>query len=116
MRGMNSQLSPLTNVTLPAYAIRVYLNLHCPAKTIAMLTVDEYDFCRKAMRGGRTDVRRMLKEWTPQDFEVGDYGQHVDIQSMYPFVQFNQRCQSVFRNLSSLRQPINLLWTICTRF
>ena len=29
MRGLNSHLSPLTNVTLPAYAIRVYLNLHC---------------------------------------------------------------------------------------
>lgn len=47
----------------------------------------EYWFARAALRGGRTDMRRVYKEITPEEFDQGKRIHYRDINSSYPYQQ-----------------------------
>jgi len=53
----------------------------------AVLTEGEYWFARLALRGGRTDVRRLTYTLTDEDKALGRRIAYVDVVSMYPSVQ-----------------------------
>ncbi|KAI3662109.1 hypothetical protein MP638_005557 [Amoeboaphelidium occidentale] len=88
MTELNGGLSPLCNATLASYTLRVYKNLRMPLNTICELKPEEYSFAKGAFRGGRTEVRCLNKKWSDEELESGRYGVYVDIQSMYPAVQY----------------------------
>jgi hypothetical protein len=50
----------------------------------AVLTLDEYSFARKALRGGRTEIRKFYHKGPIKD---------LDIQSEYPFCQLTKTMQ-----------------------
>lgn len=85
---INQGLNPLNSNTIAAYAMKVYRTLHMPEECLTSLSPQEDAFARKAFHGGRTDVRCMLKFWTPDQISQGVYGKYQDIQSLYPYVQF----------------------------
>lgn len=84
----NMGLNPLRNCTIASYALKVYRNIHMPAETMVHLSPKEEEFARKALHGGRTDVRQMLKYYSKEDIQQGVYGCYQDVQSLYPTVQF----------------------------
>jgi hypothetical protein len=88
MKELNNEISPLTNVTLASYALTVYRNLYMPSQSIYVATEEEHRFAQASLHGGRTDVRVMFKEWCSAQVAEGYYGCYVDVQSMYPFVQY----------------------------
>ncbi|KAI8903035.1 DNA polymerase type B, organellar and viral-domain-containing protein [Gorgonomyces haynaldii] len=90
MKELNKGISPLTNVTLASYALTVFRNLHMPENTLVVATEEEHSFAAKALHGGKTDVRVLYREWTPEQIDQGIYGCYVDVQSMYPFVQYTR--------------------------
>jgi hypothetical protein len=53
----------------------------------AALLPAEYWFARKALRGGRTDARCLLKELSQEEIDRGCEIRYQDIVSMYPYVQ-----------------------------
>lgn len=52
-----------------------------------ILLSNEYWFARKALRGGRTDVRKIYHELSPEEESRGCKIVYQDIVSMYPYVQ-----------------------------
>lgn len=52
-----------------------------------VLVSNEYWFARAALRGGRTDVRKLYHTVDKQDWDRGVRIRYQDIVSMYPFVQ-----------------------------
>ena len=55
----------------------------------AVLVPNEYHYARLALRGGRTDVRKLYHEVTEQDHAEGRDIVYQDIVSQYPFQQVN---------------------------
>ena len=53
----------------------------------AVLLANEYWFARKALRGGRTDVRKVHHRVSNEDWAKGVRIRYQDIVSMYPYVQ-----------------------------
>jgi hypothetical protein len=51
-----------------------------------VLKPDEYYFARRALRGGRTDVRRLLLELDDEAIARGENIRYVDVCSMYPYM------------------------------
>ena len=94
MKELNDEISPLTNITLASYALTVYRNLYMPKDTLCVATEEEHNFAQEALHGGKTDVRILYREWSKQDLENEVYGCYVDVQSMYPYVQYNQEMPS----------------------
>lgn len=84
----NQGLNPLKCCTIASYALKVYRNLHMPEETLVHLSAEEEKFARRALHGGRTDVRQLLKHYSEEDVERGVYGCYQDVQSLYPTVQF----------------------------
>lgn len=60
-------------------------------ETWATLKPQEYALCRKALRGGRTEVFNVLMELSQEELDAGIRIRHVDITSSYPFQQIHQR-------------------------
>ncbi len=56
-------------------------------ETWAVLVENEYWFARLALRGGRTEVRRIYHKLTDDDIAQGKRIWYQDIVSMYPYVQ-----------------------------
>lgn len=83
-----NKLNPLYKYTIAAYAQQVYMTYHMPEKMLAHLSQKEEEFARRALHGGRTDVRTMFKSWTKDEVAQGYYGCYQDVQSLYPTVQF----------------------------
>ena len=67
-----------------------YMEYLAKEKTWATLLDEEYRFARKALRGGRTDVRKLYKCLTPEEIESGRRIRYQDIVSMYPYQQVAQ--------------------------
>ena len=103
-------LSPWMNATSPSYVHELFLrklsdNLDLPAvsktddlrfdkiqelsddKFWAALVPNEYWFARLALRGGRTEVRKIYHQISQQDWDRGVRIRYQDIVSMYPYVQ-----------------------------
>lgn len=85
---MNAGLNPMASLTIASYAFRVYRTLHMPANTIVALKEEEFNFAQRAMHGGRTDVRQMLKHYSFDNVKQEKYAKYQDVQSLYPYVQF----------------------------
>jgi hypothetical protein len=85
---MNQGLSPKNTITTASYAFKVYKTLHIPDKTICRLNYDQDMFARMAMHGGKTDVRIMQVELSDETIEQGTGMRYVDVQSLYPTVQY----------------------------
>jgi len=81
-------IEPLRSVTIAGYALKVFCASHMVDGTIAVLNRDEYTFARRAFRGGRTEVFRLDREWTPEEIARAVFGRYQDIVSLYPTVQF----------------------------
>lgn len=82
-----NNLDPLQCVTIASYCMRVFKVNHLGENTISVLKRDEYDFCKRAFFGGRTNCVKLYKDWT-QTRDKGVYGRYIDVQSLYPTVQF----------------------------
>lgn len=102
-------LSPWFHATAPSYVHALMLhklseNLELPdpkdhelyketinklawEKHWGVLTPNEYWFARKALRGGRTEVRKVYHRVSEQDWARGVRIRYQDIVSMYPYVQ-----------------------------
>jgi len=61
-----------------------------PENQLAALKENEFLFAQRAMHGGRTDVRQMLKHYTIDNVHNGKFAKYQDVQSLYPFVQFTK--------------------------
>lgn len=85
---MQNGLNPMYKYTIAAYAQEVYLTYHMPEKSLIYLSKEEEEFARRALHGGRTDVRCMFRSWSEEDVAQGVYGCYQDVQSLYPTVQF----------------------------
>lgn len=83
-----NKMNPMVHYTIASYAQKVYIDKHMPPKSLAYLTEEEEKFARRALHGGRTDVRKMYMKWTDEDVASGRYGVYQDVQSLYPTVQF----------------------------
>lgn len=81
-------LNPFDSITIASYALNMYHTFYMPEDTIVRLTSQEHDDIARAMHGGRTDTRCLLREWTPEEVANGYYGKYQDVQSLYPTVQF----------------------------
>lgn len=86
--ALNQGLNPMERSTIASYAMQIYKSLYAKPDVIAYLSPEAQQFARAAFAGGRTDVRRMLKHWSPADVKAGRYGVYQDVQSLYPTVQF----------------------------
>lgn len=82
------QRYPLLDMTIAQYTFNVYLSQYMSEETLYYLNQSEIDFVRRALHGGKTDVRRFLYEQTEQDRRDNAGLRYVDIQSLYPTVQF----------------------------
>ncbi|KND03433.1 uncharacterized protein SPPG_00918 [Spizellomyces punctatus DAOM BR117] len=103
-------MSPWFNPTAPGYIHEVSVRKLCADITLpdpktdqglfmreiqrlaqtefwAVLTYSEYWFARKALRGGRTDARKVYHHISDEDWNRGVRIRYVDIVSMYPYVQ-----------------------------
>lgn len=99
-------ISPWFSSTAPAYVHSVVIkqiskNLEIPPEgeerriavqealktSWAALKPEEYWFARKALRGGRTDVRKLRHVLTDHEKQRGIKIKYVDVVSMYPAVQ-----------------------------
>jgi hypothetical protein len=84
-------LPPLERLTIASYTYNCWRTLHFTEKKLAYHSFFEEKFARKALRGGRTDVRVFYKRWSMEDiFEKKVYGKYVDVQSMYPYVMYTK--------------------------
>jgi hypothetical protein len=80
-------IDPLKCVTIASYCIRVFKSTHMEHETIAVLKRNEYDFGKRGFFGGRTNAVSLYKDWT-KSVDEGVYGRYIDVQSLYPSVQF----------------------------
>lgn len=84
----NNQLNPLECLTIASYALQCYKTNHMPEDQVAFLSPEAQLMARDAFAGGRTDVRKLLRYWSAEEVERGEYGVYQDVQSLYPAVQF----------------------------
>lgn len=103
--------SPLFSVTAPAYVSKCSIRgltmiNELPPKTVPdqrkeklyemsqeawpVNTKEEHHFDSLALRGGRTDLRKLLCEITEDEFEAGKRIPYVDIISEYPSCQYQK--------------------------
>ncbi len=83
-------IDPLRKPTIASYAMSVFLTNHYNPENnpIAVLTKYEYEFVKRSFVGGRTEAIRNYKKWEDHEIANGIGGRYVDIQSLYPTVQF----------------------------
>jgi len=85
------QLDPLEKLTIASYTTNCWFTNHFPEKTIAWHPMWMADNARRALRGGRTDIRVFYRKYSMEDvFVKKKYGLYVDVQSMYPFVMYKR--------------------------
>ena len=78
--------SPEASITVAQFTYLTYVNLYMPPDCIEYLDDNEYDFARRALRGGNTNVRQLYWE---SDATIPGHGlRYIDVQSLYPSVQF----------------------------
>lgn len=80
--------SPFTQMTIASYALAVYKNGYLKENMVGYLSSRAQLFARRALYGGKTDVRQMLKYWSVEQVKQGRYGIYQDVQSLYPTIQY----------------------------
>ena len=93
--AINAGLNPMDCMTIASYALKVYRTLHLPPGVLYVLPEDFSTFARKCLKGGRTDARQLYRRWAasseslhPDQEQQSPGAAYIDIQSMYPAVQF----------------------------
>jgi len=81
-------LNPIDCSTIAAYAMKVYRTNYLVDNKICVLKKDEYDFIKRGFFGGRTEVFQLHVNITDEELKDGKYINYIDIQSLYPTVQF----------------------------
>ena len=81
-------LNPLKSSTIASDCMKVYRTNYMPKDKIAILTKEEYNFCKRGFFGGRTEVFKLHSKWDTAQVINGTYGKYVDINSLYPTVQY----------------------------
>ncbi len=90
-KAVNQGMNPLDYLTTASYSYNVWRTLHMPENTLVYFKKEFHDVARLALRGGRTDVRCILKEWSKEDVLSGkSYGVYADVQSMYPYIMYTR--------------------------
>lgn len=79
---------PLQDMTIAQYTFNVYRERHMPNDTLFYLDQCQVHFARRALHGGKTDTRKMIYHQTPDEKARGCGLRYVDIQSLYPTVQY----------------------------
>lgn len=79
-------ISPLRSITSASVAMNVYRNKFMPANSLYCLSTLEHNFAHKALRGGRTDVKRLHYE-CPEDAKIV----YRDVCSLYPYVMMDTK-------------------------
>lgn len=103
-------MTPWLNATAPSFVHEVFLSLLskqlelpnpkedmniysakiqelADTKFWAVLKPNEYWFARKALRGGRTEIKKMYHHITDEEYAQGKYITYQDVNSLYPFQQ-----------------------------
>ena len=81
-------IHPLKSTTIASYCMRVYRTKFMPTDEIAVLTKEEYDFIKRGFFGGRTECFKFIRKWSDEEIKEGKFGKYIDIQSLYPSVQY----------------------------
>lgn len=81
-------LDPVQYITIASVAMTTYRQYYMPENTIGVLSQDHHTLIQPSMHGGRTNTCRLLKEMSPQELRNDIYMKYVDVQSLYPFVQY----------------------------
>lgn len=81
-------LNPLLCTTAPAFALKSYMHCHMPYGKLMVLDPKFLDHARRALRGGRTDVRKRYHKMSPADLLRSCCIRYQDVQSLYPYVMF----------------------------
>jgi len=81
-------LNPLLCTTAPAFALKSYMHANMPYGKLMVLDPKFLKHARKALRGGRTDVRCRYKKLSPEELVRGCMMVYQDVQSLYPSVMF----------------------------
>ena len=79
---------PLRDMTIAQYTYNVYRENNMPDNTLYYLDKSQVDFARRSLHGGKTDIRWLFYEQSEEDKNDGAGLRYVDIQSLYPTVQF----------------------------
>jgi hypothetical protein len=82
------QRTPLEDITIAQFTYKMYRERFMPTNTLFYLDQDHAEFARRALHGGKTDVRRMFYKQTEEEKQRGCGLRYVDIQSLYPTVQY----------------------------
>eukprot|EP00873_Tetraselmis_striata_P042491 jgi/Tetstr1/462755/TSEL_007707.t1 len=82
------KLDPLKCPTIASFCMKNYRTNFMPEDQIAVLKKDEYNFVKRQFAGGRTNATRLYRKWSPEEIAEGNMGHKVDVQSLYPSVQF----------------------------
>ena len=81
-------LNPIDCSTIASYAMKVYRTNYLVDNKICVLKKDEYDFIKRGFFGGRTEVFQLHAKISDEELKDGKYINYIDIQSLYPTVQF----------------------------
>ena len=80
--------NPFRSLTSASYAKTIYQMYYMPENMLYRTSIPQAEHIRQSMHGGRTDTRKLLKEWNDEEIQQGYYGCYQDVQSLYPTVQF----------------------------
>ena len=106
----HTKMTPWLNATAPSFVHEVFLTLlgqqlelpdpkedqelynskvqeYAETKFWTVLKPNEYWFARKALRGGRTEIKKMYHDVTDEDRLEGRNITYQDVNSLYPFQQ-----------------------------
>lgn len=73
-----SKLDPLQKITIASHAMAVFRTNYLTKNIVAVLSKKEYNFAKRAMKGGRTNSYVFYKKYPRIDY--------ADINSMYPYI------------------------------
>lgn len=82
-------IDPLKSVTIAGYTMKVFRTNHLREGTIVKPTLEEYEFAKKAMQGGRTNAFVLHSKVPKPDLEQ-ERIDYADVVSMYPWVLATQ--------------------------
>lgn len=80
-------IDPLKSLTVASYCFKVFRTYHLKDRTLYNLSTPHEEFARRALHGGRTDVRQRYLKLTNEQIEQGYRIEYIDVQSLYPYVQ-----------------------------
>lgn len=86
---VTSRILPLDYLTIAEYTFRHFMESFLPERTLYKLCAHDSAFCRRALHGGNTNVRRLLFQCDPELSKQKKAGaRYIDVVSLYPTVQY----------------------------